>query len=244
MKLAVTTVGRKGPEDEEHNIERLRAAGQALQKAAKLRAGLIVLPGGFLTAHNSRTREAVAESLISEAKQLDIAIIFGVDQKVKNPNTDWEILIKGFLLPYYGYAWSPSGNIIHCWQQRSSTSDNQWFVSNSHCEEARLVRVSDETLGVLMCGEIFNQRIRNALARHTPRPKVIVDVAHVGAGFRVWQGMRKLAEQGLATVCSVHAQCEYAMKYSYIPERGNISSRIPDEYVFGPPRIELKLWTF
>lgn len=245
MKLVTTTVGRKGPEDELQNQERFRAAEQALEKAVKLGAELMTLPAGFFTARSSQVRDAMANSLIGKAKQLGVAIVFGIDQEVKNPKTDGEIIAKGLLLPYYGYAWSRSEESIHCWQQRSSTSENQWLVSEAHCKEVRLIKVSGGFVGVLLCGEIFNQRIRHALAIESPRPRAIVDIAHIGSGFRVWQGMKKLAELGFTSACSVHTQRKYAIiKYCYTPEVGRKSTSIPDEYVFGPPRIELKLWTF
>lgn len=244
MKLVATTVCRKGPEDERQNQERLRAGELTLEKAVKLEADLLALPTGFFTARSLRAQDAMAYNLISKAKQLGIAIVFGIDREAKNPKTDWEILIKGQLLLYYGYAWSPSDNLTYCWQQRSSTSGNQKLVSDEHCKEVRLLKVSDDYIGILLCGEIFNQRIRNALANHLPRPKVVVDLAHIGAGLRIWQGMKKLAELGLASICSVHTQHEYATKHCYTPEKGRRSTSVPDDYICGPPRIELKLWTF
>ena len=245
LKLAVTTVGRRGPdEDEGCNMERFRAAELALAKAADLGADLIVLPGGFFTAHSSRARDTIANSLISKAKEIGIAIIFGIDQDSKDLSKDWVPAIRNGALPFYVFAWSPSENAIHFWRQRSITSEDQRWAPDSSCKEARLLRIADREVGILICGEIFNQRIRNSLANRSPRPKVIVDVAHVGGGFRVWQGMKKLAKLGLASVCSVHVQREYAVKYCYDPKMGCLSTRIRDDYVFGPLRIELKLWTF
>ena len=244
MKVVATTVGRKGPDDESWNDRRLEASEQAVAQAAKLGADVIVLPGGFLFTRKTESRNDMATALISMAKKSDIAVIFGVDQKMKNPRTDDEILCTGHLLPYYGYAWSPSENILHLWQQRSSTSDNQWYASDGCCNEERLLGIGNDTVAVLMCGEIFNQRIRHGLANYQPRPKVAVDVAHVGSGFRVFQGMKVLAAFGLPSVCSVHAQCKYAVKHCYVPPGKRLSSRIWDDYIYGPPRIELKLWTF
>lgn len=244
MKLVSTTVGTQCPESEAHNIERLRAAQEAVAKAAALGADLMVLPGGFFTALSQRTRETIAEDMVSEARQKHIAIVFGVDQQVKNQKEDWKILRRGLLLPYYGYGWSPEQDFMQCWQQRSSTRGNQWYVSDKCCEEPRLLRVKGEEVGVLMCGEIFNQRIRNALLSYSLRPKVIIDVAHVGWRFRVWQGMKALAKRGLPSVCSVHAQSKYAVKYCYVSGGSSCSSRECDAYTFGPLRIEMKLWTF
>lgn len=244
MKLVTTTVGRKGPESELQNQERLQAAERALEKAVKLGAELMALPAGFFTAHSPLVRDAMADALIRKAKQLGVTIVFGIDQEAKNPKTDGEIIARGLLLPYYGYAWSRSEDSIHCWQQRSSTSENQWLVSETRCKEVRLIKTSDGFVGVLLCGEIFNQRIRHALVVQSPRPRAIVDIAHIGGGFRVWQGMKKLAELGLTSLCSVHTQREYAMKHCYTPGEGRKSTSIPDEYVFGPLRMELKLWAF
>lgn len=244
MKITTTIVGRKGPEGERRNEERLAAAKRALEKATNLGADLIVLPAGFFTAHSAQTRNAVVQSLISMAKDLGIALIFGADQEVKSLSRDYRREIQKGGLPFYGYAWSPTENILHSWPQRSTNNQNQWWAPERVCKEVRLVTIRDESVAVLLCGEIFNQRIRDALADHQPRPKVVVDVAHIGSQFRVPQGMKVLARLGLPSLCSVHAQCEYAVKHCYIPPEKRMSSRLRDEYVYGSPHIELKLWTF
>ncbi|MBT9142087.1 MAG: hypothetical protein DDT32_02092 [Syntrophomonadaceae bacterium] len=244
MKIVTTTVGRQGPEDERQNQERLTVAKRALEKATNLDADLIVLPAGFFTAGSARAREAIAQSLLSTAKQLGIAVIFGVDQEEKILSRDYNQAIQRGELPFYGYAWSPSENVIHCWRQRSMNSRDQWSAPERVCTEMRLLGIGDEIVAVLMCGEIFNEHIRQALSNYQPRAKVVVDVAHVGSRFRVFQGMKVLARLDLPSVCSVHAQCQFATKYCYVPPGTCLSSRSRDGYVYGPPSIELKLWTF
>lgn len=142
---------------------------------------------------------------------------------------------------FYGYGWSPSENILHCWSQRSTNSRNQWQAPKRTCGELRLMKVRNENVAVLMCGEIFNRRIRDALVGYRPKIKIVVDVAHIGAGFRVAQGMKVLARNGLPSLCSVHAHREFAIKYYYSPPKMCLSSSIRDAYIYGPPRIELKL---
>lgn len=145
LKLAVTTVGRRGPdEDEGCNMERFGAAELALAKAADLGADLIVLPGGFFTAHSSRARDTIANSLISKAKEIGIAIIFGIDQEVKSLSTDYHREIQRGGLPFYGYAWSPLENVIYCWAQRSTNNQNQWWAPEKACREVRLLGIGDE----------------------------------------------------------------------------------------------------
>lgn len=243
MKIAMTTVGTKGPGEEGQNEERLEAAERALRTSNKLGADLIVLPAGYFTAPNALSRNAIARSLLSMAKEVGIAIIFGVDQEIKSLSRDYGLEIQKGGLPFYGYAWSPSENMLHCWSQRSTNSRNQWWAPEGVCKEVRLLSVRNETVALLMCGEIFNHRIRDALVNYRPSPKIIVDVAHIGAGFRVAQSMKVLARRGLSSLCSVHVQREYATKYYYSPPEKRLSSSLRDAYIYGPPRIELKLWT-
>jgi len=245
MRVITVTVGRKGPDDESRNRERLKAAEQALTRANELEANVIILPAGFFAVHNSKAREAIADSLICIAKRLGIGVVFGVDQAVKDISRNWESEIRDENLPFYAYAWSPDDkDSPYCWNQRSIDSNNQRFAPNESCRNVRLIRIGNETLGILICGEIFNPRILSALAAYHSKPNVIVDLAHRGQRFRVWQGMKKLAQLGFISLCSVHASCEYAIKYCYTPEKGRMSTRIPDASVYGPPRIELKLWSF
>ena len=235
MKVVSTVVGRKSPENPKCNTYRYMTGYHALSNADSFSADLIVLPGGFFTAQDDKTRRDVAEHFAAEAKSVGIAVVFGVDEMSTTS-------VKGQTLPYYGYAWSPSEGKLHCWQQRSTNNQDQWFASEADCEEQRQLIVGTENVGVLMCGEIFNERIRNYLSKNQPIPKLAVVVAHIGRGFRVFQGMKKLAELGIASVCSVHAQSKNAMKYCYLPNKGSISSRESDEILNGVPRIELKVW--
>lgn len=248
MKVVATTVGSKGPESQVYNKQRLEAAKQALLEVQQMKADILVLPAGFFTSHDSQSRQRIANSLISDAKKLGIAIVFGVDEEAEEPskvkaNRKKSKGGKGwFPSPIYGYAWSPTENMYYCWRQRSTNSSEQWLVSDKMCKEVRILKIADEALVVLMCGEIFNQRIRNAIIGYAPRPKVVADVAHVGQGFRVWKPMEKLCDSGLASICSVHVQSRFATKYCCIPSKGFVSSRNCDGFVEGPPHIELKKW--
>ena len=245
MRLATTTVSYEGYADEAWNGKRLSVAERAVGKAAELGAHVLVLPGGFFATRTSKARHSIATSLINIAKREKVAVIFGVNQDVKNLSTDYRPEIKRGTLPFYAYVWSPTDEgPPHPWNQRSTNRENQGEAPEGLCRDVRLLKIEDETVAVLICGEIFNQRIRYALADYRPRPKVVVDVAHTGHRFRVERGMEKIAEQGLSSVCSVHVQCEFAKKRCYVAGKGHASTTTYDAWLFGPPRIELKLWTF
>jgi len=253
MKIAATTVGTQGPETPAQNQQRLEAAKHALIKAKAIEADVLVLPGGFFTSGDSQSREHIANSLISEAKRSDMAVVFGVDEigpgsSQVGAKGKWRKQTTGWWpeTPMYGYAWSPTEKATHCWRQRSTNRTDQWLVDDKRCKEVRLLMIGDEALGVLMCGEIFNERIRDALRKHEPRPKVVADLGHEGRWYRVHHGMEALAEgeQGIASMCSLHVQGQNAKKRYCTPSRGYMSTNVSDRIVYGPPRIEIKLWEF
>lgn len=252
MKVVATTVGSKGPESQVHNQERLDAAKQALIEAKAMGTDVLVLPGGFFTSNDSQSRKHIANSLINAAKKAEIAVVFGVDEestetsnvgvkeKRHKGNTGWS------LFPMYAYASSPNDSKVHCWQQRSIFAVNRRSVLINAYKEVRLLKIGMETLGVLLCGEIFNQHIQDALKNHEPRPKVIADLVHVGAKFKVHLGMKGLGEgeRGLASMCSLHVQSQNDKKRYYVPREGYLSTNEWDRIVDGPPRIEMKLLEF
>ncbi len=242
MKVAITTVGSKGPEDESKNEGRLKAGKLAMAKAKSLGADILVLPGGFVVGNNFKSRQQIADVLIDEARSLERAVVFGVDDQ------SWP--------QAYGYAWSPVDKMTYSWEQRSSTrhwnkrsgqpitlTDNQWEAKRQSYDDVRLLTTEGGLVGVLLCGELFNERIRNALIKR--RPKIVVDLIHRGHGFRSTDAMKKFCHYGIASACSAHVQKEGAMKRCYIPGNGNdgnASTIKLDDRIEGPPRIELKLF--
>jgi hypothetical protein len=234
MKVAVTTVGSKGPpEDETQNGNRINAGNQAIEIAKSKDADLLILPAGFLFHTDSKSRHEIAYALIDRARRLRLAAVFGVDGKDDDNNR----------AQAYGYAWSPAESIIHCWKQRSFNGRDQWGISQQLCDEVRLLRLDCGFVGVLLCGEIFNERIRNALSNK--KPEIVVDLVHRGSGFRSTHAMKKLCHDGIASACSAHVKRDNAMKRCYIPGEGSdgdVSTRDYDRITKGPPRIELKLF--
>lgn len=243
MKIAITTVGSKEPEDESKNEGRLKAGKLAMAKAKSLGADVLVLPAGFVVANDFESRQRITDALIDEARSLELAVVFGVDDH------SWP--------QAYGYAWSPVDNMAYSWEQRSSTrhwnkrseqpitlTDNQWEAKRQSYDDARILTTKGGLVGVLLCGELFNERIRNALIKR--KPKIVVDLVHRGQGFRSAGAMKKLCQYGIASACSAHVQKDGAMKRCYIPgngNEGNVSKRdIDDRIIEGSHRIELKLF--
>jgi len=252
MKIAATTVGTQGPESPTQNTQRLEAAKQVLIAANELGADVLVLPGGYFTSDDYQSRQRIANSLANEAKRLGIAVVFGVDEESTGPSNSG---VKGkkqqsstglSLYPMYAYVWSPTDNKKHWWQQRSIVAVKRQKPLINAYAEVRLVKIGAETLAVLLCGEIFNQHIRDALRNCKSRPNVVADLGHRGAGFKIFLGMEPLGEgeQGIASMCSIHVQGRNAKKRYCTPSMGYMSTNCSDRIVKGPPRIEIKLLDF
>jgi hypothetical protein len=129
-------VRSKAPEDATKNESRLDVGKQAMERAISLLADILVLPGGFLVGKNSESKQKLADSLIDKARSLEIAVAFGVD--------DYDAKNIGA----YGFGWSPTEDISHCWKQRSSTSKEK--IPLSLCEDVHLLRIVSELVAELI----------------------------------------------------------------------------------------------
>jgi len=242
MKIATCTVSLDDFGKPNWTNERIRLLSDVLSKSRGLQVDLLCLPGGYLMTKSILEKDKFSHAMHDEAKKYKIAIAIGIDTETKDPTQDWAYRTKENTLPWFAICWSPNEDILHYWRQRSVTSRDQWHSSDDVCAEVRTLPVLNGRVEVLMCGEIFNERIRNGILSRKDSLTAVVDLAHTSAGFRVWAGMKKLAEGGLTVLCSVHADRRLAQKYCYTP-KGSISTRIPDKTFPGFPRLELKVWS-
>lgn len=245
MKIATCTVSLDGFREPSRSVDRLRVLSEVLSDSQTFKVDLLCLPGGYLMARSISERDEFSQIIRNEAKQHWIAVAIGIDidASIKHLKKESLNMIKKNTLPSFAICWSPNENILHSWRQRSITSEDQGYCSNDVCAEERILPVRDGRVEVLMCGEIFNERIRNNILSRKDDLSAVVDLGHTSAGFRVWAGMKKLAERGLTVLCSVHANRIRAQKYCYTSKSCK-STHIPDKTFPGPPRLELKLWTF
>ncbi len=236
------------------NSDRLTIYEQALAKSASAEVDLLCLPGGYLfyapqtpvvsplTSGDHKLAQLIAQ-IIRLAREYRVAVAIGLDLTGKDQTADNSVDVRSGKLPWYAICWSPSENQVLCWNQRSVTSIDQRYCPHALCETARTIRIGSHAVEVLLCGEVFNSRIRDAITRRKERPMALVDLAHTLAGFRVTAPLKELAERGIHTMCSSHADKRGAMKYYYAPTNGRRSSRRVDFSCGGRPRLEAKVWS-
>lgn len=236
------------------NSDRLTVYEQALAKSANAEVDLLCLPGGYLfyapqtpvvspLSSGDHKLAQLIEQIINLAQKYRVAVAVGLDLARKDPTADHSVDVRSGKLPWYAICWSPSENQVLCWNQRSVTSIDQRHRPQALCETAHTIRIGGHGVEVLMCGEAFNSRIRDAVTRRKERPIALVDLAHTLVGFRVTAPLKELAERGIHAMCSGHADKREAMKYYYAPTSGRRSSRRVDFSCGGTPRLEAKVWS-
>ena len=76
--------------------------------------------------------------------------------------------------PFWGFA-SDGGKVREVWQQRSVMPEEP--VED---KSGRIAKFGDTDVGVLLCGEVYNQDLRPAL--HELKTKFVVDLGHISMG--------------------------------------------------------------
>jgi hypothetical protein len=193
MKVAAVVVGTDGERfgRVDANRERMQLA-ECIAGFTKTTADVVLLPAGFLAAKADREVKQHAESLAEVfGKQVLLA---GIDEddgtrsssKDPRPGKSKDAAGNGEGYPYWVFA-SRDGKLIGGpWQQRSA------FSSEAVSDPApRCVSVGKATIGVLICGELYNRAIADRLAE--ARPDLVVDLAHLSMK-RFTRSLHRVAE--------------------------------------------------
>jgi len=203
--------------------------------------GLACFPGGYLSVKSRKHLYRLANIVDGMSKDRGISIGVGIDRLDKDIDEYCEKAIRDE--ECFAVCSDTKSDNPHIWNQRSTTSKNQHFVSNDSCSKPRTLTTLTKKIEILICGEIFNERIRKSIVNR--KIKAIVDLGHVSEGFRVHAAMKVLAHMGVASFCSVHTKRQSAQKFCYIPSHNGWlckSSRDYDEIIGKEPRLEMKFW--
>jgi hypothetical protein len=242
FKLATCTVTLDGHGDPKGTAQRISMLSNAAFKLSQSRIELFSLPAGYLFASNVSDRNALKKQVQRLAIAAGIDLLVGMDETVEDSHPGKKRIGLG-RLPALAIFASRDGRVV-TWRQRTTNSEDQYRVSDAVCQKERLIRVAPRVES-LICGEIFNERIRGGLVDR--KTALVIDQAHTAAGFRVFAAMKVLASSGMSSLCSVHAGVRGAVKHCYVPGKPGWrkkSSRASDLDIGKEPRLEIKVWGF
>lgn len=233
--------------------DRISLLRECCARVADHSVRLVCFPGGYLFCRNEREILELRKKLEHLSAELSVTIAVGVDMAKKSidkaggtEDSDRirKKLIREYRLPWFAVCAYPDGT-SDLWRQRSIDNSSQYDAPDDCCSEFHGVRGLIPQTEILMCGEIFNKRIRaGVISRGT---QLVVDLGHHSKGFRVHAAMKPLASQGVTTLCSVLANKLNATKYCYVPNSSvhlTCSTTSSDFTVGLKPRIEMKIWNF
>ena len=243
MKIATSTVSLEGFSDQSSNDRRIKNLRESLDCLKKQDVNLFCLPAGYLFSNDSNYINKLADKIFDIANEYKIAIVVGIDIHYKDLSKDWAEDIKNYNLPFFATASIPQNGKKYIWRQRSINSKDQMFASDKICSDVRTLFINEKNIGILLCGEIFNERMRESLI--SKGIKIVIDIAHISTGFRVHAAMKVLAKNDVISFCSVHTQRRNGRKYCYVPYQNswiNRSSNEADFFIGKDPRLEIKIW--
>jgi hypothetical protein len=190
IRVCTTVVPIEGSGEVKDNARRI-----ALYEALLAKAGdLLVLPAGYLALKDEAKRHAFIEPLCALAKTAGVAVAFGIDVVGRT---------KKGLLPSFMVTWSPSFPNQHLFRQRSRTRIDAAAMTDEAVRGNRIIVVKGHCVAPIVCGELFNARIRVGIAQCQPVCAIIS--AHTASGARHWAGQAALAKLNVASLRSVHA---------------------------------------
>ncbi|MGB9458501.1 MAG: hypothetical protein WCB12_20800 [Bryobacteraceae bacterium] len=237
-QILICTVGGHGPACKPiENRDRFVALKKLLDAAKERRAvDLVVLPGGyFFAAQENPDEMPLLREIWAAIEERSIAVCFGVDTGHKRPNN--KKAVKEQRLPSHGFAWTPERGHVGPWRQRSTSRLDQRDMSPDLANEERYIRVGTQRVALLMCGELFNPKLRSAV--QAQGITVAVDMAHTGRGFRFAGAAKRWssAKPIKAVLMSCHAERVGAAKRWSVAGKYK-TARSATVIVDAPVRIE------
>lgn len=235
MKISTSIVSNYGYNESVNNEKRLFLLSNALESLQTNSIDLAVFPGGFLSSPDENTFTNLVNRVQFLSEKYNIYVVLGIDTKLK-------VLNEFQTNSIFAIVTNPFKKEPIIWEKRSSTSRD--IISQSLTEETRNIFISSKFVEILVCGEIFNSKIRESLIDR--KVDLVVDIAHTSQGFRIFSPMKILARNGIASFCAVHTKRKNGMKYCYFPTGENgfikMSTRDVDIFIDDEPRMEIKFW--
>ena len=208
MRFAHTVVSSHRFRDPTHNLRRHTLLRELLTRLAAERVAFVAIPAGYITVTTEDQVTLAAAEIADLVEACGVGVIGGVDvvhPKRGKADIETDELVREGRLPYFGFAAFPTSVTaeVLTWRQANTTSGNADHAPDEALPTAeRVVAVGGTTVLPLLCGELYNRRIREALPGFGP--SLVLDLRHSGMGQGLIPAMTSVAN---ATGCPVaHTQ--------------------------------------
>jgi hypothetical protein len=222
-----TIVSADGFRDPDTNAARHALLEALLESGRRAKASALFLPGGFVTAPGESAVDAHVAEVGRRAGARGMAVFGGVDLP-HNRSAKRKGGKGSGGLPYFGFATASDGRTLGVWRQVSADGAGAAALADDAIPgPERVVRANGRAVGVLICGELFNSRLRASMAAE--EPDLILDLGHVSM-TRVVRTVRNFAaEAGCAVGHSHHLAGWYGRRLHWAAPGGQAESEYADE---------------
>jgi hypothetical protein len=197
VNFVQTIVSAVGFRDPAANADRLGLLANLFRAAADAGADVVALPAGVLSVDRDAGLAGRMDDLAGLADRAGVACLAGVDVCGAGGKGGWDEdeMVRSGRLPFFAFAvgrgvGGDAGR--QPWRQTNITSGNAELVAEDRLPgPERIVTVAGRRVGVLICGELYSWRARQALA--DLGADLYVDLGHTGMGQGLIPAMRNLA---------------------------------------------------
>lgn len=235
---------------------RLELLERTIATAARTGIAMVFFPAGYFIANDAEVFDWICARVFEVSKKYNMPVAVGIDlasKDVGDKNKDdkkWEKaqVRSGLGFPWYVAVSNPAKGFYTVWNQRSVRGKHSPLGPLHVCEEHRTVPLEDSGIEVLICGEIFNSRIRDSIGARRDILRLAVDLAHDSFRYYVSETMRVFSiEQELPVFCAGHADGRDAVNYAFYPRGQKVTTPqsifVPAKQIVHAPYLTMRIWT-
>lgn len=206
----------------------LEVAVASCEWAAAQKADVILFPGGYIRYRDMKHLSGMMATLHKRTKHLPLTILVGWSGGYDYDYTaegEAYMVKNGYLTEFFS-AWGPKiplnprdPGMPMRYRQRSSNQQNWKLADLRWLLTPRVIPLgkTNRKAELLLCGEVFCPRVKQAIAERASQADVLFAPAHVGAGLRHWQALANFATMGLPSFTSLHNLGHSSMKQAWWP---------------------------
>jgi hypothetical protein len=205
--MASMYVSVTGFRDKRWNKRRIAHALQVMQAMTELGVELVVFPAGYVTAETEADTADLLEPLFEYACRKSLGFVLGVDLAsacdMADNKENVDTHLQNHSLPCLQYAYCPDTQSSQVWRQRSCTSlqarnlvASKWLI-----EAPRFITVKGHRIELVLCGEIYDERLGEAIEKR--KPELCVVTGHKGMP-RFFRTLQRLTPLKLNLLLSEH----------------------------------------
>ena len=259
MKIATCIVSPREDDwlvsNSAQNKYRLALLEATLSKAADMGIAMVFFPARYFFTEMAWSFDRLCDRIIEISTKYDVAIAVGIDLMRKDilsmGQSDKEWMLKqvkcGTGFPWYAVVCNPREGFSDIWHLRSVNWKHSRTGPAHVCKKPRTVPIEGSGIEILLCGEVFNARIRDSVGKRRSDLLAAVDLVHDLDGYMISDTMKEFSIlQQVRIFIAGHAKARSAGCYAFYP-RGKKKVPVGNRFLCLRPKarepyLTMRIW--